>query len=98
VTGVGSFVINGSASVGATDTGQIVVTYDRYSIDPNAASFDPIADLIATGNFLTAPASVAASVAPEPSYSWPIMALTTVWLGWRSWLLIKKYAISARIN
>jgi hypothetical protein len=65
--GLGSFAINASAVSGATDSGQIVVTYDLYRIDPLAANFDPGADLLSTGNFVVSSASVSANSTPEPS-------------------------------
>jgi hypothetical protein len=67
-TGIGSFTINAGEPVGATDVGQLVVTYDLYSVDPNSSTFDPTVDLVSAGNFLEAPASVlVAPGAPEPS-------------------------------
>jgi hypothetical protein len=39
--GVGSFRISATAVVGAVNAGQIVATYDLYSVDPNAANFNP---------------------------------------------------------
>ncbi len=85
--GVGSFKISAMAVVGAVNTGQIVATYDLYSADPNAANFNPGADLISAGNFLTAPASVTVeagiTTVPEPSYSWVMAGLMVGWLAWR---------------
>jgi len=66
--GIGSLTINAVAAVGAVDNGQIVLTYDLYSVDPLSTVFDPIADLVSTGMFLTDPASVTVtSGAPEPA-------------------------------
>jgi hypothetical protein len=70
MTGVGAFAIN-STSIGTLD-GFIAVTYDLYSVDPNAADFDPTADTVSTGNYLYAPASVtvgsnSTSNVPEPA-------------------------------
>jgi hypothetical protein len=79
-TGVGSFQIDTNAALGATDTGQIVATYDLYSADPNAANFEPITDLISAGNFLAAPASISVTAAPEPSHLAPVMALALLCL------------------
>ena len=66
--GIGSFFINPS-SVG-TVSGQIAVTYDLFSVDPNSVNFDPLADTVSVGNYLVADASVtvgASTVAtPEP--------------------------------
>lgn len=74
-TGVGSFSITSGEPVAATDVGQIVLTYDLYSVDPNSGGFDPIADLLSAGNFLTAPASVSVTpipvtTMPEPAAGW----------------------------
>jgi hypothetical protein len=67
-TGVGSFTIDLAALVGSSDVGQIVITYDLYSVSPNDPNFDPGADLVSTGNFLSAPASVTVVTAsPEPT-------------------------------
>jgi hypothetical protein len=54
--GVGDFLIN-AASTGSV-SGTIVLSYDVYSVDPNAANFDPIADLLFTGLYADAAASV----------------------------------------
>jgi PEP-CTERM motif-containing protein len=54
--GVGSFLINPGAM--GTVSGDLVLSYDLYSVDPGAANFDPIADLISNGDFIEAAASV----------------------------------------
>lgn len=54
--GIGSFLINPGAM--GTVSGDLVLSYDLYSVDPGAANFDPIADLISNGNFIEAAASV----------------------------------------
>jgi hypothetical protein len=75
-TGVGAFTVDGSVIKGQMDSGQIVLTYDLYSVDPLAPNFDPTVDLIATGNYLSAPASITVGlVSPEPCYSLPIWLL-----------------------
>ncbi|MGA9883899.1 MAG: PEP-CTERM sorting domain-containing protein [Candidatus Acidiferrales bacterium] len=56
MTGIGSFAID-PASVG-TLVGDIVVTYDLYDVDPNSANFDPTADIVSLGNYLSTAASV----------------------------------------
>jgi hypothetical protein len=68
-TGMGSFFIN----LGATGTllGDIVLSYDLFSIDPNSMNFDPLTDTFSVGNFLTAAASVTVGTltvaTPEPA-------------------------------
>jgi len=71
--GVGSFLINPGATGMAA--GDLLLSYDLYSVDPGASNFDPIADLISNGNFIEAPASVtvgsstgtgASGTVPEP--------------------------------
>ena len=67
-TGLGSFLIDPAAT--GTVTGQIVLSFDLYDLDPNSPGFDPLANTISVGNSLTASASVtvgtqAVSV-PEP--------------------------------
>jgi hypothetical protein len=69
-TGIGSFAINSSALAGDSVTGEIVVTYDLYSVDPNNPNFDPTLDTLSTGDMLTAAASVsvpASTTVPEPN-------------------------------
>ena len=65
-TGVGSFLINLNATGSAI--GQLVLTYDLFSVSPNSTGFDPGLDTVSVGNFLTAPASVTVATAtvPEP--------------------------------
>jgi hypothetical protein len=66
--GLGSFFINPS-STGTID-GYIALTYDLYSVDPNAGNFDPTMDTVSTGNYLFADASVTvgtiSGTTPEP--------------------------------
>jgi hypothetical protein len=64
MTGVGAFTISATAAGGATDVGQIVISYDLYGIDPGDPNFNPDTDLIAAGNFATAPASVTIPLTP----------------------------------
>lgn len=65
MTGIGSFNIN----LGATGSvlGEILLTYDLYSVSPNDPNFLPT-DIVSLGNSLTAPASVtvAGQAVPEP--------------------------------
>ncbi len=79
-TGLGSFEINAGSVIGADNNGQIVLTYDLYSVDPNGPNFNPVADLLSAGNFLTAPASVTVTAPviqgiPEPGYLWIVGAV-----------------------
>lgn len=55
-TGTGSFLIN-SGSTG-TITGNIVMFFDLFSVDPNSTLFDPNTDLISEGDMALASASV----------------------------------------
>ncbi|HEX4002638.1 MAG TPA: PEP-CTERM sorting domain-containing protein [Candidatus Acidoferrales bacterium] len=68
MAGVGSFAID-STSAGTLD-GYVALTYDLYSVDPNAPDFDPTVDTVSTGNYLYAPASVTVGSSltsvPEP--------------------------------
>lgn len=67
-TGMGSFLIN-PASTGSI-LGNIVMTYDLYSTDPNSANFNPDTDSVSFGNYLKASASVAVGTTvptPEPA-------------------------------
>jgi hypothetical protein len=75
-TGLGSFAINPTAALGSSVTGSIELTYDLYSVDPNAPNFNPNADQISVGNFLVTGATVdvASPVSvPEPG-TLPLMA------------------------
>jgi len=56
MSGVGSFYINPSST--GTITGFLALTYDLYSVDPNAANFNPTIDTLSVGDYLYAPASV----------------------------------------
>lgn len=70
LTGVGSFFINPLAQPGDMAAGQIVLSYDLFSLSPNDPNFDPTADTLSNGNFLMAPASVTVTNStvstPEP--------------------------------
>jgi hypothetical protein len=55
-TGMGSFAINPTST--GTISGDIVVSYDLYSVDPNSSAFNPELDTISNGDMLFAPASV----------------------------------------
>lgn len=63
MTGVGQFVIAPGAS--GTLSGQILVTYDLFSVSPNNPAFNPDTDLIATDQAFNANASI--TVVPEPA-------------------------------
>jgi hypothetical protein len=55
-TGFGSFLINSGAT--GSIAGKLVMSYDLFSVDPNATNFNPALDTVSVGNFLTADASV----------------------------------------
>ncbi|HME00134.1 MAG TPA: hypothetical protein VKM93_22735 [Terriglobia bacterium] len=63
-SGVGSFAILPSATIGDVVLGNITLTYDVYSVSPNDPSFDPFADSLAKGLQISAGAQV--DVTPEP--------------------------------
>ena len=63
-TGIGSFVIDPAAPLGAANVGAIVLTYNVFHEDPN----DSGANKLATDQVLTADASVeVANSSPEPA-------------------------------
>jgi hypothetical protein len=68
-TGLGSFLINSAGS--GTLAGELLVSYDLFSVDPNALNFDPTTDTLSVGNFLTSAASVTVGTVtlptPEPA-------------------------------
>ena len=70
-TGIGSFAIDAGALVGAVASGQIVLTYDLYSVSPNDLLFNPDTDTLSNGNTLAANASVTVTApisgVPEPA-------------------------------
>jgi PEP-CTERM motif len=66
LTGVGSFAINLGAQPGDSAIGQIVLTYDLFSVSPNDPTFDPAIDTLSNGDLLTAPASVMVGAPPVP--------------------------------
>jgi hypothetical protein len=84
-SGIGSFAINPGAT-GSVD-GEIVLVYDLYSLDYTNPNFDPVADLISSGNILTATASVTvgSSSVPEPG------ALSLLAIGFAACLLATKF-------
>ena len=70
LTGVGSFQISPTAAPGSVITGQLILTYDLFSVSPNDPNFDPDIDTISNGNLLTAAAEVdvpGTSAVPEPA-------------------------------
>ena len=76
-TGVGSFAILPTATIGDFVLGTITLTYDVYSVSPNDPTFDPFADLLANGQQISASAQV--NVTPEPGSL--LLLLTAAGLG-----------------
>jgi hypothetical protein len=64
-TGLGSFLINSGGS--GTLAGELLVSYDLFSVDPNALNFDPTTDTLSVGNFLTSAASVTVGTVTVPT-------------------------------
>ena len=64
-SGLGSFLINPGGS--GTLVGELLVSYDLFSVDPNALNFDPIVDTVSVGNFLTSAASVTVGTVTVPT-------------------------------
>src|SRR5215469_3101668 len=70
LTGVGSFQLNAGVTLGQSEIGEIVLTYDQYNVDPNDPTFNPVMDTISVGNVITTDASVnvgGAATVPEPA-------------------------------
>ena len=67
LTGVGSFFINPLAQPGDKAIGQIVLSYDLFSLSPNDQNFNSIVDTVSVGNFLMAPASVTVTKTTVPT-------------------------------
>jgi hypothetical protein len=57
-SGIGSFAISPAAMPGTSAIGQIVLTYDLYTVSPNDPGFDPLVHTVSLGNLLGADASV----------------------------------------
>jgi len=71
-TGVGSFAINPGATPGASDSGEIQVLYNLWSVDPNdVVNFDPNADNLGSDLVLYATASVTVTAGAAPSVPEP---------------------------
>ncbi len=66
-TGVGSFAINSNASSVNHAIGEIILTYDVYTVSPNDPNFDPFDpnQVVSTGNIVSLDATV--NVVPEPA-------------------------------
>jgi hypothetical protein len=64
-TGLGSFLINSGGA--GTLAGELLVSYDLFSVDPNALNFDPTTDTVSVGNFLTSAASVTVGTVTVPT-------------------------------
>jgi hypothetical protein len=88
LTGIGSLFINPLAQPGESAIGQIVLSYDLFSLSPNDPSFDATLDTLSNGNFLMAPASVTVTTTtvpvPEPG-SLPLLTCGSLGV-----LLLKK--------
>jgi hypothetical protein len=69
LTGVGAFTIDSTVAPGSVAYGNIVLTYDLFSLSPLNSLFNPDTDTLSIGNILTANASVAA-VVPLPAAVW----------------------------
>ena len=82
-TGIGAYLIGTGTPVGALSTGVVRLTYDLYSVSPNDPAFDPAVDLVSSGNFLDANASVQVVGTPEPStcvlLGCGLLAVAAVW-------------------
>ena len=80
MTGIGAFTLDPGAVAGRVGRGQIVLTYDLFSVSPNDINFDPDTDTLSTGNTVSADASVA--VVPEPA---SLLLFATGLAGWVGW-------------
>ena len=84
-TGVGNYFIS-SAVPGAQTDGTVQLTYDLYSLSPNNPDFDPGADLVSSGNTISALASVSVSEAstdtPEPAFGFGAGLMGIAIAGW----------------
>jgi len=63
--GAGEVVLNPGVLLGTDVKGNIVFTYEEWSVSPNDPAFDPDVDLVATGQTASVPVEVVAGV-PEP--------------------------------
>ncbi len=76
--GMGSYLIDPLAAPGASSTGVIQLTYDLYSVSPNDGLFDPGADLVSSGNTISADASIDVT---QPQYSGVPEPALGLWAG-----------------
>jgi len=89
--GVGEFDINSTAPPGTEISGNIMVDYSVYSVDPYDLNFDPSVDTVVADATLSDPVQIA--VVPEPS---SLMLLMTVLLlpltypTWRRLLIVRR--------
>ena len=80
---IGPYDVDITATPGFVSTGQLVLTYDLYGVDPNDPSFNPDTDTISNGNMLALDASVTVQDTgeiPEPA-TVGLMALGVLGLG-----------------
>jgi len=82
--GIGEFDINPTALIDAVITGNIVVHYSVFSMDPNDPNFNPDTSTVVADGTVSAPAQV--TVTPEPASL--LLMLSAVLLsfalaGWR---------------
>jgi hypothetical protein len=64
--GAGEFDVSPSALLGASVLGSLQLFWDAYSVSPANPSFDPVADLLSTGNSASLNVSIAIGLAPVP--------------------------------
>ena len=86
MTGIGSYQINDFQSPGDQTTGNIVVTYDMFSVSPDDPNFIPEDDTLATGLTMSAPTSVTVTGltdVPEPRTGILLSIAVAGWLVWR---------------
>jgi hypothetical protein len=79
-TGIGSFRIDPDVMPGEFAEGQIVLSYDLYSVNPYAVDFNPDRDTLSVGNLLAANARVGAEALPIPE-PWSILLAGTALIG-----------------
>ncbi len=84
--GAGEVVLNPGVLAGTDVKGNIIFTYEEWSVSPNDPAFDPGADLVATNQTASVPEEVIAGV-PEPG---SIVLLGTALAALLLWHAVRK--------
>jgi hypothetical protein len=82
-SGVGEFDINPTTQPGISITGNIVVHYTVFSVDPNDPNFDPNTDVVLSDATISGPVTI--ETTPEPSPRILLLSAMLALLALRRW-------------